>query len=56
MLYQPTWNHGTQKMFGFPVPARAPFDLMSMGGASAVLETVGGALLMLGLFSIGGGA
>ena len=43
--------HGTQKMFGFPVPARAPFELMSMSGASAVLETVGGALLMLGLFS-----
>ena len=43
--------HGTQKMFGFPVAARGPLDLMSLSGASAVLEVVGGALLMLGLFS-----
>ena len=43
--------HGTQKMFGLPVAARGPLDLMSLSGASAVLEVVGGVLLMLGLFS-----
>ena len=49
--------HGTQKLFGFPPPATpaAPLDLMSLvttlRGVSAILETFGGALLLLGLFT-----
>jgi len=44
--------HGTQKFFGFPGTGTVPpLDLMSLRGASAVLETFGGALLLVGLFS-----
>jgi putative oxidoreductase len=44
--------HGTQKFFGFPGTAAAPpLDLMTLRGASAVLEVFGGALLMVGLFT-----
>ena len=44
--------HGTQKFFGVPGSgAVPPFDLMTLRGASAMLETVGGALLLLGLFT-----
>jgi putative oxidoreductase len=45
--------HGTQKFFGFPgtgTPA-PPLDLMTLRGASAVLEVFGGALLLAGLFT-----
>ena len=46
--------HGTQKAFGFPMAPNAAYqalDWMTLRGASAGLELVGGALLMLGLFS-----
>ena len=43
-------EHGTQKLFGFP-PRSFPFELMSIYGLAAVLELVGGALLVLGLFT-----
>src|SRR4051812_6070582 len=46
--------HGTQKMFGFPLATGAAYqalDWMSLRGASAILEVVGGSLLLLGLFS-----
>jgi len=44
--------HGTQKLFGLPGPGTAPpFDLMTLRGASAILESVGGGLLLLGLFT-----
>jgi putative oxidoreductase len=43
--------HGTQKMFSWPVPARGPYELMTLAGVSGVLEVFGGALLLLGLFS-----
>ena len=46
--------HGTQKLFGFPLAAGAPvipFELMTLRGASGVLEAFGGALLLLGLFT-----
>jgi putative oxidoreductase len=44
--------HGTQKMFGFPPSERArPFELMSQMGLAGVLETFGGALIVLGLLT-----
>jgi putative oxidoreductase len=46
--------HGTQKMLGFPlgtgVPV-VPYELMTLRGASGILETFGGGLLLLGLFT-----
>ncbi len=44
-------QHGTQKVFSFPAPARGPFELMSQIGIGGVLELVGGVLLILGLFT-----
>lgn len=44
-------QHGTQKIFGFPAPARGPFDIASQIGIGGVLELVGGVLLILGLFT-----
>lgn len=44
-------QHGTQKIFAFPAPARGPFELFSQMGVGGVLELVGGALIVLGLFT-----
>src|ERR1700749_4293270 len=45
-------EHGSQKIFNFPPAAAAkPFELMTMMGFSGVLEFVGGALILLGLFT-----
>ena len=41
--------HGTQKLFAFPLGPRAA--LASQLGAAGIIETVGGALLLLGLFT-----
>jgi putative oxidoreductase len=44
-------EHGTMKLFGFPasdMPSPAAFSLFWFGG---VLELVGGALLLIGLFT-----
>ena len=44
--------HGTQKLFGFPPDApRLQLELLSLMGAAGVIETVGGALMLLGLFT-----
>ena len=44
--------HGTAKLFKFPaVPMMANLDLTSMPGLAGFLELVGGALLILGLFT-----
>jgi putative oxidoreductase len=45
-------EHGTQKIFGFP-PSPKPmhFELFTMMGFSGVIELVGGALILLGLFT-----
>lgn len=44
--------HGTQKLFAFPVPQpRPPVDLASLSGVAGILETFGGALLLVGLFT-----
>ena len=45
-------EHGTAKIFKFPVVATmANLDLASMGGISGFLELIGGALLLIGLFT-----
>ncbi len=44
-------EHGTSKLFGFPPSPFPVHGLMSMIGASAVLEALGGFLLLLGLFT-----
>jgi putative oxidoreductase len=44
--------HGTQKMFSFPIPAFGEYNLMSLApGLAGLLEVVGGALLLVGLFT-----
>jgi putative oxidoreductase len=48
------WMHGTQKLFAWPIGVGgqpgATQPLMSMLGAAGVVETVGGFLIMTGLF------
>jgi putative oxidoreductase len=44
-------SHGMQKILGFPGPARAPVEVFSLIGVAGVLELVGGALLLIGLFT-----
>jgi putative oxidoreductase len=44
--------HGTQKMFGVPGQAfHAPVFAATMIGAAGVIETIGGILMLLGLFT-----
>jgi putative oxidoreductase len=44
--------HGSAKYFGFPqVEMLANVPLMSAGGIAGLLELIGGALLVIGLFS-----
>jgi putative oxidoreductase len=44
--------HGTQKMFGVPGhPFHAPVFALTMLGAAGVIETIGGTLMLLGLFT-----
>jgi putative oxidoreductase len=42
--------HGTQKLFGFPGD-RSAVEIFSQMGLAGVLETFGGLLMMLGLFT-----
>lgn len=46
-------THGTQKLFGFPAgpEPQPPVEVFSMMGLAGVLETFGGLLLLLGLFT-----
>ena len=45
-------EHGTQKMFGVPGHSwHAPVFALTMLGAAGVIETVGGTLMWLGLFT-----
>ena len=44
-------QHGAQKIFSFPAEAMGPFQLTSQMGIGGVLELVGGALIVLGLFT-----
>jgi putative oxidoreductase len=43
--------HGSSKLLGFPAAVAHAVPLMSLAGLAGVLETVGGALLVLGLFT-----
>jgi putative oxidoreductase len=45
------FEHGTQKLFGFPPTDRGGPELLSLLGLAGMLELVGGALLALGLFT-----
>jgi putative oxidoreductase len=42
--------HGTMKLLNFP-PAAQPVNLATMAGAAGFFELIGGALLVLGLFT-----
>ena len=44
-------EHGTTKLFGFPPSDMSDVALLSLYGVAGVIETVGGVLLFLGLFS-----
>ncbi len=44
------WQHGAQKLFGFP-GGEPVGDLFGLTGLAGMLEIVGGTLLVLGLFS-----
>jgi putative oxidoreductase len=44
-------EHGTQKLLGFPASANPGPALFSLSGLAGTLEMVGGALLVLGLFT-----
>jgi len=45
-------QHGTQKMFSFPVEARGPYELMSLNpGLAGFMEVFLGAALLVGLFT-----
>ena len=45
--------HGTMKLFGIPAgpPGMPPLDLLSQFGIAGILETFGGLLIILGLFT-----
>lgn len=44
--------HGTQKLFGFPAPPSSGLPpLLSLAGIGGVLELVGGALILIGLWT-----
>ena len=44
-------QHGAQKIFSFPAEAMGPFNIASQMGVGGVLELIGGALLVMGLFT-----
>lgn len=44
-------QHGLQKIVGFPAPKTAAVDLNTLIGWSGPIELIGGALLILGLFT-----
>jgi len=45
-------QHGTVKLFGFPVPyPYGELQLVSLLGLAAILEVFGGLLLLIGLFT-----
>ena len=43
--------HGSQKLLGFPPRANPAPELLSLFGIGGMLELVGGALIVLGLFT-----
>jgi len=43
-------EHGTQKLFGFPAGGDPQPPLVSLDGLAGILELVGGALVLIGLW------
>ena len=43
--------HGTQKLLGWPMRVNPAPELLSLFGLGGILEIVGGALIMIGLFT-----
>jgi len=44
--------HGTQKILGFPIESRGPFELWTLApGLAGVMEMTLGPILMIGLFT-----
>jgi putative oxidoreductase len=45
-------QHGTQKLFGFPVEPRMPYEVMTLNpGLAGLLEVILGPLLLVGIFT-----
>jgi len=44
--------HGMQKILGFPVARATQTVLLSLSGVAGLMELIGGALILLGLFTI----
>ncbi|QIB33810.1 DoxX family protein [Ancylobacter pratisalsi] len=44
-------QHGTSKILGFPTTQMSGVSLVSMPGIAGIIELVGGALLVIGLFT-----
>lgn len=44
-------QHGTTKVLGFPVTQMSGISLTALPGIAGIIELVGGALLLIGLFS-----
>jgi putative oxidoreductase len=44
-------THGMQKLLDFPVPPPEEISLMSLAGVAGIMELIGGALLLVGLFT-----
>lgn len=44
-------EHGTQKLFGFPPPTRGMPEALTLLWFAALLETFGGFLILIGLFT-----
>ena len=44
-------QHGLSKYFGFPTPAPQGFQAMSLYGLAGLIETIGGFLLALGIYT-----
>lgn len=45
------FEHGSQKLLGFPASERGAPEILSLPWIAGVLEIVGGALLVVGLFT-----
>lgn len=44
-------QHGLQKLIGFPAPQPMPFNPGSIFGVAALIETIGGFLMLIGLLT-----
>ena len=44
-------QHGLSKYFGFPAPAPQDFQVLSLLGLAGAIETIGGLMLTLGLYT-----